>query len=161
VVTSLVTQRAWCVSVSHRPSGAGEARARLSAELAPEVGSEALADAISVIAELVGNAIRHARPLAGDVIRVSWSVCRAPDDEVVRLTVTDGGGTTTPVIRTPDPDALDGRGLAIVEALSDEWGFERDGLGQSVWAEIHCPIPPLSPLPALPLPPTHPPLPPR
>jgi hypothetical protein len=39
-------------------------------------------------------------------------------------------------MRTVGPDSLDGRGLTIVAALADRWGVERDGLGQSVWAEL-------------------------
>ena len=31
-----------------------------------------LADVIAVLAELVGNAVRHAEPLPGGVIRVAW-----------------------------------------------------------------------------------------
>ncbi len=135
------SERAWCVSIPHHPRGAGVARARLHAELASEVGPDMLDDAVAVVAELVGNAIRHGKPLPGDVVRVSWRVryaegqphCYARD---VTVTVTDGGSDRRPAVRRPDPEALDGRGLAIVEALSASWGFERDGLGQTVWAQI-------------------------
>jgi hypothetical protein len=37
-----------------------------------------------------------------------------------------------------DADAVDGRGLRIVVALADHWGVERDGLGQTVWAQLHA-----------------------
>jgi anti-sigma regulatory factor (Ser/Thr protein kinase) len=131
-----VTERVWSGSIPHHALAASVARARMSSELSAEVGPDLLADAVAVIAELVGNAIRHAQPLPGDVIRVTWRVRHLSDLHHVTITVTDGGSDRRPIVRRPDPEALDGRGLAIVEALSDEWGVEHDGLGQTVWAEI-------------------------
>ena len=70
-----VAERAWCVVVPHHARGARVARHRLASELGPLAGNELLADAVAVIAELVGNAIRHAEPLPGEVIRVAWKIC--------------------------------------------------------------------------------------
>jgi anti-sigma regulatory factor (Ser/Thr protein kinase) len=134
-------ERAWCVSIPHHPRGAGVARARLQAELLSEIAPDLLDNAVTVIAELVGNAIRHGQPLPGDVVRVAWRVRYADDGADVTVTVTDGGSDRRPTVQKISPDSIDGRGLAIVEALSTSWGFERDGLGQTVWAEIrHSPI---------------------
>jgi hypothetical protein len=58
------------------------------------------------------------------------------DRETVEVRVTDGGATEQPRVRAIPTDAIDGRGLSIVAALSDRWGVDRDGLGQSVWAEL-------------------------
>jgi anti-sigma regulatory factor (Ser/Thr protein kinase) len=135
-VSTAVAERAWCASVPHHPIGAGIARRRMSAELSGSVRPALLADAVAIIAELVGNAIRHAEPLPGDVVRIAWRLRTDPDAEVVTITVTDGGAAMSPTVQPSDLDAVDGRGLAIVEALADYWGFERDGLGQSVWAEV-------------------------
>ena len=39
--------------------------------------------------------------------------------------------------REPDPDAECGRGLTVVAALSDRWGWERTGHRRKVvWAEL-------------------------
>jgi len=135
-VTISVAERAWCVVVPHHPQGAGRARSRLAGELADLVRPELLADAVSVAAELVGNAIRHADPLPGGVVRVAWKIRYAAGGQIVDIRVTDGGGPSEPRVRQFDPDATDGRGLAIVEALAVRWGHERDGLGQTVWAEL-------------------------
>jgi anti-sigma regulatory factor (Ser/Thr protein kinase) len=135
-VTISVAERAWCVVVPHHPQGAGRARARLGSELSGLVPPGLIADAVSVAAELVGNAIRHANPLPGGVIRVAWKVRHAAGGQVLDVRVTDGGAVTEPRVRHFDPEATDGRGLAIVEALAARWGFERDGLGQTVWAEL-------------------------
>jgi anti-sigma regulatory factor (Ser/Thr protein kinase) len=153
-VATALAERAWCVVVPYHARGARLARHRIAGELAGAVGSELLADAVAVAAELVGNAIRHAKPLPGNVIRVAWRIstvapgvpplagpaaaaidCR----QVVEVRVTDGGAGIGPQQRSVGPDSVDGRGLCIVAALADRWGVDRDGLGQSVWAELSGP----------------------
>jgi anti-sigma regulatory factor (Ser/Thr protein kinase) len=137
-VASSAAERAWSVAVPHHPRGAGEARTRVAAELRPIVRPELLADAVAVVAELVGNAIRHAAPLPGGVVQVTWRVRYAAGTQIVEVWVTDGGGTGEPRLRHASADAPDGRGLAIVTALADRWGIDRDGPGQSVWAELRA-----------------------
>jgi anti-sigma regulatory factor (Ser/Thr protein kinase) len=140
-VAMAVAERAWCVVVPHHPRGARMARHRLVGELRDELPSELLADTVTVLAELVGNAVLHAQPLPGGVIRVAWRL-RAGAAGVppsVQVRVTDGGAAQWPRLRDVPADAADGRGLGIVAALADRWGVERDGLGQSVWAEVSSP----------------------
>jgi anti-sigma regulatory factor (Ser/Thr protein kinase) len=134
-VTVTVAERSWSVVVPHHARGARAARHRLATELAGAVPDTQLSDVIAVVGELVGNAIRHAEALPGGVVRVSWQLL--PDAGSVRVRVTDGGaGQREPNARPAGPDAVDGRGLHIVAALASRWGVERDGLGQSVWAEV-------------------------
>jgi two-component sensor histidine kinase len=109
------------------------ARHRLVVALTDEVKPDLVADAAAVAAELIGNAVRHAAPLPGGVIRVAWRVF---GNGTVGIRVTDGGSAAPPQVRDAEPEAIDGRGLTIVAALATRWGFERDGLGQSVWAEL-------------------------
>jgi anti-sigma regulatory factor (Ser/Thr protein kinase) len=125
-----VAQRSWCVVVPHHPRGARAARHRLESELGPAVRPALLADAITVAAELIGNAVRHAGPLPGGVVRVAWRLCGG---DSVEIRVTDGGGPDVPRPRTVGQYSPDGRGLAIVDAIADRWGVDHDGLGQSVW----------------------------
>ncbi|MGI5524590.1 ATP-binding protein [Micromonospora sp. CA-259024] len=122
--------------VPHHPAGARLARHRLAGELADVVPPTLLADLIAVLAELVGNAVRHARPLPGGVVRVAWRMRASAEGPRIQLRVTDGGASTRPRIRTASPDAADGRGLHIVAGLASRWGVERDGMGQRVWAEF-------------------------
>ncbi|MCW6003002.1 ATP-binding protein [Micromonospora sp. CPCC 205371] len=137
-----LAERAWCVVVPHHPRGARMARQRLVTELRDSLPPTLLADAVAVLAELVGNAVLHADPLPGGVIRVAWRLRPGGGDEtpVLQVRVTDGGALAPPCIRTVPVDAIDGRGLGIVAALSDRWGVERDGLGQSVWADVSVPL---------------------
>jgi anti-sigma regulatory factor (Ser/Thr protein kinase) len=138
-VSTTLSERSWCVVVPHHARGARMARHRLATELAGAVPAALLADAVAVLAELVGNAIRHAEPLPGGVVRIAWRLRPAAEAEVIEIRVTDGGGGTPPQIRVVEPEDIDGRGLSIVAALTERWGVERDGLGQSVWAELSSP----------------------
>ena len=132
-MTTAVAEQSWHVVVPHHARGARAARHRLTTELAGTVPADLLDDVVAVAGELVVNAVRHARPLPGGVIRVDWGVTAAG---MVEVRVTDGGGQVRPSRRPAGPEALDGRGLQIVSALSDRWGVDQGGLGQSVWAEL-------------------------
>ena len=132
-MSTTIADRAWCVVVPHHPRGAHVARHRLADELRSLVSADRLSDAAAIAAELVGNAVRHAAPLPGDVIRVAWRLLSSGGLEI---RVTDGGSPAGPQLSVAEPEAVDGRGLTIVAALADQWGVERDGLGQCVWASI-------------------------
>ena len=77
-------------------------------------------DARLVISELVGNSVRHARPLADGTMQVSWG----QSDDGLDIAVTDGGALTTPERVEAGVSDLAGRGLAIVETLADRWWVE-------------------------------------
>ncbi len=113
-VGTAVAERAWCVVVPHHARGARLARHRLAGELAPLAAPELLADAVAVVAELVGNAIRHASALPGDVIRVAWRIKAVGERQHLEVRVTDGGAADGPQPRDAGVDSVDGRGLAIV-----------------------------------------------
>ncbi|WP_328348994.1 ATP-binding protein [Micromonospora sp. NBC_00421] len=123
--------------VPHHVTGARLARHRLADELADLVPPTLLADLVAVLAELVGNAVRHADPLPGGVVRVAWRLRPTRTGPVLSVRVTDGGAEAGPLMRAAGTDAVDGRGLHIVAGLASCWGVDRDGLGQSVWAEFH------------------------
>ncbi|MET0999536.1 MAG: ATP-binding protein [Marmoricola sp.] len=77
-------------------------------------------DARLVVSELVGNAIRHARPLADGTMQVAWVAGPSSLD----IAVTDGGARTTPERVDAGVSDLAGRGLAIVETLASRWWVE-------------------------------------
>ncbi|HEX6870886.1 MAG TPA: ATP-binding protein [Micromonosporaceae bacterium] len=136
-----VQDRAGSMVVDHHARGARLARQRLADELAGLVPSALLADTVAIAAELLGNAVRHAAPLPGGVIRLSWLVGPAVSvgGVYVLLKVTDGGSAQAPAPRRAEPDAVDGRGLTIVDALAHRWGVEPAPDGQCVWAELGTP----------------------
>lgn len=135
-MTMALAERSWCVVVPHHARGARTARHRLTAALTGEVSPALLADMVAVLAELAGNAVLHADPLPGGVVRVAWRLRMGGADPMAEIRVTDGGAAQAPHLRDVDLEATEGRGLHIVAALSTRWGVERDGLGRCVWAEL-------------------------
>jgi anti-sigma regulatory factor (Ser/Thr protein kinase) len=80
-----------------------------------------------VVSELVTNAVRHARTPITLVV--------TDGEDELRVEVGDAG----PCFDWPpaEPHAGDGGlGLTVVEALSNEWGVERNGGGCAVWCVI-------------------------
>ena len=111
----------------------GVARRRLVSDLiAAKVYDSAVCDVALVISELLSNALRHAAPLPGSMIRVAWRI----DPVSVQVSVSDGGGPTAPELGEPTPGATGGRGLRIVEKLSSRWGARTGEDGTTVWAEV-------------------------
>lgn len=116
-------------------SSVGVARRRLLGDLADAGVHEATAcDASLILSELISNALRHASPLPGGTVRVSWRL----RGDCVEIAVGDGGGPTAPVVNRPAAGALGGRGLGIVDRLSLRWGVHtrQDGGETTVWAEL-------------------------
>ncbi|WP_432501556.1 ATP-binding protein [Kineococcus arenarius] len=81
-------------------------------------------------AELTANAVLHGRPpVRLDLRRTAGEV---------RVAVADAG-STPPVRRTVGPEATGGRGVALVDLLSSEWGVEQHGGGKTVWFTVALP----------------------
>ena len=95
-------------------------------------GAEAIADARLVATELVSNALRHAAPLSNGTMLVRWQR-RAGR---LQLSVSDGGGTSVPIVLDAPEEADGGRGLAIVEALTARWWVERQPWLQAVHVDV-------------------------
>lgn len=114
------------------PESAGAARRALDGwlSIAIETGGEFAEDCQLVLSELVGNAIRHAQPLSGDLVEVTW----ARDDGGVDIAVADGGSSSQPRRVDAGLSDLAGRGLAIVEALASRWWIETSGSRTTVHA---------------------------
>jgi anti-sigma regulatory factor (Ser/Thr protein kinase) len=77
--------------------------------------------------ELVANAVTHGRP--------PISLAINQDARGVTVQVTDCG-PGTPVPRSAAPVAESGRGLVIVDVLSDGWGVDDLPGGKRVWFRI-------------------------
>ncbi len=125
------------LAMRHAAASAGRVRRRLVEDLARlGLPDELVEDAAVVLSEMVGNAVRFAEPLPGNVLLVRWGLVQGR----LLLRVTDGGGRDQPRLRDAGPSDTRGRGLAIVDALSAAWGVKRSwsGLGRSrtVWAAL-------------------------
>lgn len=109
------------IDLPFTPESAAIARRQLVEWLAAiEDRRERLDDARLLVSELVGNAVRHARPLADGTMRVAWTAGPSGID----IAVTDGGALTTPERVDAGVSDLAGRGLSIVETLADRWWVE-------------------------------------
>ncbi|MEU9019951.1 ATP-binding protein [Actinomadura sp. NPDC048394] len=91
-----------------------------------------LDDLVTVVSELVCNAVTHTASGDGGWVTVSLLA----GDGFLRLEVADdGAGGGCPQVRA-ETGAESGRGLRIVDALACAWGFRPDGPGTVVWAEF-------------------------
>ena len=78
-----------------------------------------------LVSELVTNAVVHGAPPV--TVNVE---CDGTD---LRVAVTDGSDRS-PVPRQADPDAESGRGIYLVDVISDRWGIAPSrGHGKAVW----------------------------
>jgi anti-sigma regulatory factor (Ser/Thr protein kinase) len=92
-----------------------------------------LRDARLLASELVANALHHG---AADGA-ITLSVHDMP--EAIRVEVSDDGDGFDPdELQEPSSDRGRGWGLAVVGALADRWGVDRD-LATTVWFEIDHP----------------------
>jgi serine/threonine-protein kinase RsbW len=122
----------------------GEARRHLVSDLLEAgVRGSAVTDAALVFSELLSNALQHGQPLPGGAVQAAWQL----DDGTLRVSVSDGGGSTQPQLGQPGPTATGGRGLRIVARLSRQWGTSSGHDGTTVWAEVQ-----LAPQPAVAVP---------
>lgn len=79
--------------------------------------------------EVVTNAVKHGP--SGGLVEVG--VSRAGDR--LRVAVRDET-TRRPVRLEPEPTALSGRGVLLVDRLAADWGVEPEGRAKTVWFEV-------------------------
>ncbi len=83
--------------------------------------------AVLLASELATNAVKHARtPLT------VWLGHR-PDRLVLSV---EDASHAHPAVRHPDAQSEDGRGMLLVDVLSERWGELDIPTGKRVWAEI-------------------------
>jgi anti-sigma regulatory factor (Ser/Thr protein kinase) len=95
-----------------------------------QLSAERCDDALLLTSELVTNAVLHGRSEVALEVEV--------EDDHVRVSIVDEN-SRHPVPVEEDADALDGRGLALVDALARRWGVEDRPLGKAVWFELARP----------------------
>jgi anti-sigma regulatory factor (Ser/Thr protein kinase) len=87
-----------------------------------------VADSVQLaVSELATNAVLHARsPFRVRVTR---------DNDTIRIAVFDSSPAAA-AKKNYGPYAVTGRGLTIVEQLTDDWGVTADSGGKWVWFEV-------------------------
>ncbi|GAA2137970.1 ATP-binding protein [Kitasatospora kazusensis] len=91
------------------------------------LSEDTLGDVELLSSELITNAVTHAE--AAFAVCVRWNGAR------LRVEVTDTD-EQMPALGEAGTEATEGRGLFLVEALSSDWGVERDLAGKRVWFEV-------------------------
>jgi anti-sigma regulatory factor (Ser/Thr protein kinase) len=131
-------------AVAACPLGAGAQSGRTARKFTRntlrEWGLISLADdAEAIVGEFVANAVSHAaRPMAATDpgLPVGLRLLRRTGE--VMCAVLDPSDLA-PVLRMPDRNEEAGRGLQMVDALSDVWGWSPvTGRGKAVWAILFC-----------------------
>ena len=115
------------VDLPPEPSSATRARTLTRERLETSCSTDAIETIALLVTELVTNAILHARtPLL-------LTLESRPDH--VRICVEDASNER-PTLCRYDPDAVTGRGLALVEQLASSWGVDTTPAGKVVWCEV-------------------------
>jgi anti-sigma regulatory factor (Ser/Thr protein kinase) len=112
------------------PASAGLARRFVAATLSGWGRDDVTDDVTLLVSELVTNAMLHARSDIALVVVVERGR--------LRVEVQDGS-PTPPTPRVATSDAMTGRGMALVETLSADWGVRRTTGGKGVWFTLLLP----------------------
>ena len=120
----------------------GRTARRFTRNTLREWGLVSLADdAEAIVGEFVANAVSHATRCIGSGQPLGLRLLRRTGE--VMCAVLDPSDTA-PVLRMPDRSEECGRGLQMVDALSDVWGWSPvTGRGKAVWAILFCGLPTL------------------
>lgn len=99
---------------------------------AGSIGADGVAgDLALIVSELVTNSVLHGKTAPGRQVEVTLDHSAGR----VRVEVRDTG-EGMPHRRPRVPLAVSGRGLEIVDALSETWGVTEQIVGKTVWAEL-------------------------
>jgi len=110
------------------------ARRRLDG-LSEYLPPERHADARLLVSELVANALRHTDAVGEEALGLRVETT----SDAVRIEVSDPGSGFAPPsgpVPRPSPGTSSGRGLFILDSLSDRWGTEPGRERSVVWFEI-------------------------
>jgi serine/threonine-protein kinase RsbW len=108
------------------------ARTRLAAFLTVHrASSEVIDDALIVISEMIANAVSHGVPADDGNLEIAWTI----HDDLLELSVHDGGEVSSLKPVDFDEDSLSGRGLAIISKVADRWWVDMTA-GTKVNAEL-------------------------
>ena len=113
----------------NHPESVGRARTWVRITLTAYGQEDALDAASLIMSELTSNAVQHA---AGpDMIKI---VCEA-DAGILTIGVIDHG-KRHPIMLDADQDDEYGRGLTLVDAIADDWGWRPYSDGKLVYARL-------------------------
>ncbi|HLI01219.1 MAG TPA: ATP-binding protein [Acidimicrobiales bacterium] len=95
-----------------------------------DVAHGRVADAVLVVSELVGNAVKNCSQ------EVELRLVTHGDH--IEVAVTDDNPEPAE-LKQPDPLTPGGRGLVLVDAIAEQWGQRRQAGHKTVWARLRVP----------------------
>jgi anti-sigma regulatory factor (Ser/Thr protein kinase) len=117
----------WCTSLPPDARSVPAARHFTARAMRSMGAGQHVDEAELLVSELAANVVLHAHT----DMRVSVLGCRGR----VRVEVRDGD-PNLPRRRTPDPMAVHGRGVMLVDTLAAAWGINGNQRGKTVWFEL-------------------------
>jgi anti-sigma regulatory factor (Ser/Thr protein kinase) len=115
-----------------RAESLSEARTELQAMLHDWASPDQVDAAALMASELLGNVLIHTDQAAA----LTATVTGQPGYRTLRVEVTDRGDEL-PHQREPGELASSGRGLVLLDLLSDEWGVRPEPEGKTVWFSLN------------------------
>ena len=125
----------WSRLFEGRLGSISDARAFSRALVVERVPDDLVTTVELVVSELCTNAVQHT---ASGEDGGHFILELEAHPEHVRVAVVDLGAQTAPVLSggPASADAVSGRGLLIVDAVSKAWGTEAVRVGRRVWADV-------------------------
>ncbi|MFD8417997.1 ATP-binding protein [Streptomyces sp. NPDC059466] len=139
-----IVPRSASLRITESPQGFAQAREFTRRTLGSWALGDRSDDAVLVVTELATNAVLHAAdqtPAGQTGVWLKLTLRRAH----LVCAVTDQSESPPLCPRTDGALEVHGRGLRIVEALSEHWGWTRSPAGKTVWAMLSAPPRPTSP----------------
>jgi anti-sigma regulatory factor (Ser/Thr protein kinase) len=118
---------------ANEPAAVTAAR-RFATETLTGLAPDVLQTAELLASELSSNCVRHTDS--------AFEISIATDDDEIRIAATDWGAGE-PVMQSPEPTDISGRGLALIDIMSAAWGIEHlaaSDQGKVVWFTLSAPV---------------------
>ncbi|MET8146468.1 ATP-binding protein [Sphaerisporangium sp. NPDC005288] len=114
--------------------GSPQSPARARVWVRRKLGADhpALEDVTRLVSEVVTNAVVHSDSRDGGRITLALADCF----DRIHADVVDDGGESVPRVCVSDDFAESGRGMMLVDLLSQAWGVYEDEAGRTVWFEV-------------------------
>ncbi|WP_129841334.1 SpoIIE family protein phosphatase [Streptomyces sp. RFCAC02] len=127
------------------PARIAEGRRRVAEMLRDWADPDRVHGAAVLVSEMVTNALIHTE---GDALIVAELSGRR-GDRLLRVEVSDPSDEL-PRVRDPGELATTGRGMVLMDAMSDAWGYQPRGMGKTTWFELRERREPADPAPGAP-----------
>ncbi|MGA2210782.1 MAG: ATP-binding protein [Acidimicrobiales bacterium] len=103
---------------------------QFAAEVLPPLPQSLLDTVLIMVSELASNSVEHAD--------TEFTLSIEHSGGRIRVQATDSGSGEA-VLRHPGPTEARGRGLLVIDQLSDDWGVIQaaDGTGKTIWCSLN------------------------